>query len=94
MNPKIRTKDVSDLLRAVAAGQTNEVIVLTEGPSPAKQLRRLRKRLEASTVLSLDNGIVRSASGSTAPAIASWKGRVSITCGGHCYRYRLLALDR
>lgn len=94
MNPKIRAKDVSDLLRAVAAGQTNEVIVLTEGPSPAKQLRRLRKRLEASTVLSLDNGIVRSASGSTAPAIASWKGRVSITCGGHCYRYRLLALDR
>lgn len=94
MNPKIRAEDVSDLLRAVAAGQTNEVIVLTEGPSPAKQLRRLCKRLEASTVLSLEHGVVRSASGSTAPAIASWQWRVSIICGGHCHRYRLLALDR
>lgn len=82
------------LARAVAAGQTNEVIALTEGRSPVKQLRRLRKRLEASTVLSFDGGIVRSASGGTAPAIASWQGRVSITCGGHLYRYRLLALDR
>ena len=31
------------LARAVAAGQTNEVIALTEGRSPVKQLRRLRK---------------------------------------------------
>lgn len=56
---------------AVAAGQADRVIVLTESSSPPKQLRRLRKQLNASDRLSLEHGVVRNASGNTAPAIAS-----------------------
>ena len=98
-NPKVRAgKPVAAFLlplaRAVAAGQTDEVLASPVGPLPPKQLCRIRRRINASHSLHLENCIIFHSSGVSVSTLANWQGVAAIRLKGREHRFRLLAVDR
>lgn len=82
------------ITRAVASGQTTEILRLFDVKSSKKSQKHLHKLLNASENFSVHGDIVLNSEGNTFHGIAFWGNTVTVRMNRRDYRYRLLNLDR
>lgn len=92
---KVREKICDAAVQTVLCGKEDTVRVIPHIDQPSrKEIRRLRRKLDASEDWQRDGDVVYNAHGVSFQGIASWGDQIDIRLDGYDHRFKVLYLDR
>lgn len=90
----IESKITAAIAATLSAGQGLVPFRCREKKSPKKEVKKLRKRLDASENWRVYDDTVWNSAGISFNGIASWGKNVTVVLNGNEYRFRVLQIDR